>query len=206
MSRFLLAWVLITVFFGAAQASAFELSLVGATNFTSPSINFGGSTATGYTAKAAFGGGALLGFGLLPGLELELGGLYLGRHYTYPISSGMAEDSFNAIEVPILLRITALKYITIGGGGYYARPTGQETYTVTPTGGSGQATTSSALDTFKPDFGAVGSVQLRLPLNFAANFLIDGRYAYGLTNASKIAGETLKFREAQALFGLNFGF
>lgn len=191
---------------GIQEATAFELSVVGATNFANPAIDVGGVTATGYNAKPAFGGGVLVGFSMLPALEWEIGALYVGRHYKYPTSNGQAEDSYYSYEVPLIFRLTALQYINIGAGAYVAVPSGEDTYTLTPTGGTGTSTSQTASSSFKTDYGLVASLAVKIPLNMAVSFLIDGRYYYGVSNASKIAGETLKFRDAQALFGLNFEF
>jgi hypothetical protein len=85
-------------------------------------------------------------------------------------------------------------------------PRGQDTYTLTPSGATGTSSSSNAIDSFKPDAGVVGSVAIKIPFGIASSILVDGRYYYGLTNASKLAGENLKFRDTQVLFGLNLGF
>jgi hypothetical protein len=203
--RGLFAVIVLGIIVASSAAQAFEISVVGGGDLAKPSIESGGTSVTG-SSKAAFGGGFLVGFNLNFVTELEFGALYMGRHYTYPVASGTGEDSYSRYEIPVILRLNLLKYLTIGGGAYYSVPTGQSTYTLTPSGSSGSSTTSNAADNFKNDFGGVGSVSIKIPLNIATSLVLDGRYLYGLINTTKASAETIKTRDIEALIGFNFGF
>jgi hypothetical protein len=200
--RFLL-WALAL---SATSAQAFELSLVGGADLSKPSIQLNGVNTGGVSFKPSFGGGLLMGFESSAITEIQLGALYMNRDYKYPVASGTGEDSYARYEVPLLLRFTGLPILSVGAGVYYAVPVGTYTYTQTPLGGTSSSTTSNASDAFKNDFGAIGSVALKIPFNPWTSLLIDGRYEYGLFNITKTAGETFKTRDIEALAGFALGF
>jgi hypothetical protein len=192
------------VFLGSAQA--FDLSVVGGADFATPSVSLGGASQTGISAKAGFGGGLLVGFDLNPVTELEIGALYMGRHFTAPTSTGQEEDSYYSYEIPVVLRLIPLKYITFGLGLYYALPEGNDSQTATPTGGAATSSSPVSTSVFKSDLGGLGSLAVKFPLGIASSFLVDARYYYGFTNASQIAGTAVHYRDVQILAGIDFGF
>ncbi len=205
MKNFSRLFILLGIFFSCLQAQAFELSLVGGVNLATPSDQVNSSSSTG-TSKLAFGGGALLGFSMVPTVELEIGALYMGRHFTAAVPTGSEEDTYYSFEVPVIVRLIGLRYLTVGAGAYYAVPQGQDSYNLSPTSGSASSGSTTATSNFKNDLGAVASVGIKFPIGVASNFLIDGRYYYGLTNMSQNSNETLKARDLQILAGINFEF
>lgn len=178
-------------FLGACSAFGFDLSFVGGADFATPSVQQNGSNVGGYSDKAAFGGGMLLGLDLNLATELEIGALYMGRHFSFP----GGEHNYHSYEIPLVIRLIPLKYITFGVGPYYAVVTDQDSAAGVP------ATTH-----FQNDFGFLGSLAFKFPLSLATCFLVDTRYLYGVTNASRDSGTSLHYRDVQILAGLNFGF
>jgi hypothetical protein len=176
---------LIACLFTALPAHAMHFSVVGLADSSAlkDSSSGGGSVAIGDNARRGYGGGALLGFWLIPGIEFETGGLYLTRKYD---SSG---DIQHAVQVPLLLRLHLLRDFSVGAGGYGALAM--------------RSDSSSGLK--KQDYGALASVALRFPIALGTAIILDGRYALGLANVnnSSSAGKET-FRDIQALAGIQF--
>lgn len=184
------------------SAHAAHLSVVGLGNLSNPSVDpsnvtvQGVSATVGTSSKWGFGGGALLGFGLLPRIEFETGGLYITRHYdiTLTVLGTTTTDTYtqHAVQIPALLRLHLLRGLSVGAGGYMA------------------IGTQHIDDVKNQDLGLLFSAQLKIPVTLATGFILDGRYAMGLTDVNGNPGQTTpamteKYRDVQILAGLQFG-
>lgn len=183
-----------------------NVTAVGVGNYMGASASVLTSTMP-ITGKLTWGGGALFGFKLNPFLTLEAGGLFAPRKSSIDFSIldaslPSATKSYNAIQIPALLRVTAIPLLSFGAGMYYSVGMGSVTSEVTGSAPSTQTFAEARLKS--SDYGLVGSVAFRLPLAPMFGFVVDGRFNYGLANLATDAGVSLKAREAQVLAGLNF--
>jgi hypothetical protein len=192
-----------------ANASSFEMSLVGLMDSSSLNVSntpstlvVNGATVSGIStsssAKIGPGGGILFDSKLVPEFGFEFGALYITRKVEQTTSftfSGISSSQSSTttshyLEIPLLLRIWLSPYVSIGAGGYYAKGLGS----IDPSIKSS-------------DYGAVGSLGLHLPLGSSSSLLIDGRYNLGLKNVDNSGmGQTMKYRDLQIIAGLTFGF
>jgi hypothetical protein len=192
-----------------SQAQAASISLVGDVDSSNISLGNPGSSTT--SPKLGYGGGFLIDSMMTPGVGFEIGALYITRKTEldgFSVNGGAASNldvKTTAIQVPVLLRFHLLPMISIGLGGYWAYGIGN--VNSTDTSGNSLASGSYSTELIKQsDFGLLGSVGLRLPLGTGGvKLLIDGRYAYGLTDFNNGAyTTTAKYRDVQGLVGLSF--
>lgn len=174
------------LFLMGIQAQAASLSVVGAMN-----LNRAGGTFTSSGLSISWGNTTTFGFGLLlsgeanPFVNIEAGLLYLPRRYEEQI----VERSLDTLEVPVVLRFSALPVLSFAAGGYFAR-----------------VVNANATETFldQNDYGIVGSVAIRVPVAPTLGVLLDVRYLHGIANLDKRAPNELERRDFQILAGLNF--
>jgi len=216
--------------FIAQSAFALRLSVVGAGTFsklkndpeTASSNGTDFKTVSG-DSSLGLGGGALFGMWLSHSFELETGLLYISRiigSKTTAVISGTDvtinyKTTTRGWQVPLLLRYHFGSYLSLGGGGYYTMGSGKVKSEMT-TEALGISTTTSQEETYedadfkKKDMGVLASVALRIPLNPATAFLVDGRYLMGLNDVNADPNDTTpavkqKYQDIQALVGLQFG-
>lgn len=192
MNHFTFPLILAIALF-ASPAWAIKLSLVGGANLTTPELS---PANTNYEAKEAFGGGALLEFGMLPAVGLEFGALYLPRKFEYTVgASTLATSEFNTVQFPVILRATLGGILSLGVGGYYA---------YYPDAPDVRDSTNARLTHDNSDYGVATSVALYMPFSPISRFMIDGRYNIGVKDNLPGSRE-LKYNDLQVLVGLQFG-
>lgn len=96
-----------------AGAQAFDLSLVGTMNFESPNMKINGAPISP-SGSTGLGYGALVQFDVGEALALETGALVINRKYTLGVDS----LSFSRVQIPAVLRFTALPIVSFGAGPY----------------------------------------------------------------------------------------
>ena len=177
------------LYVGSAQAAHVNV-LAGLTR-ANPDTGIPSSSST------AVSFGATLDFAILPFFDVETGLMSVGVKYGY----GSTDVKTRAMEIPLLLRFTAIPLVDFGAGAYFQKYNG--TYSSTT---SGVETTgiSWAPGTKQNDFGAKVSARLLLPLAPFTHFIVDANYKLGLFNLAQVG--TFKTRELGVLVGLGFGF
>ncbi len=192
-------------------ASGLRYSIVGAGTLSKTDASNVPTTATvsGQTlsnisisakSKLGVGGGLLIDSSFSPKMSGEFGVLYITRKSDTTVNATIlavptttvTNNSLNYIQIPAVLRFWMGSMFSLGAGGYYAQ-------------GMGSKFSSSGVT--KSDYGAIGSVQFKLPMGNSASFLVDGRYNYGLKNVNNSSFSTmdLKYRDIQILAGVTFG-
>lgn len=187
-------------FLGVGEARAdMSVSAVGALNLTnfsvspaSPNLSIG----TGTT----FGFGALASTSFIPMFSLELGALYMPHKININDTNGnlISGESQTYLEVPLLLRFTALPIVSVGAGLYYAHTLGNETLSAPG------ATDQSVSNATSSDFGLEASVAAGFPIFPTISVMGDLRYLFGLTNQDSTGATTTHFRDIELLVGLTF--
>lgn len=187
-------------FLYASSNALASIAIVGA-------LDSGTETGNGIThslsAKLGFGGGVLIDHPLGEGAAFEFGALYLTRKFDDTTVGETATE--NMIQIPVLLRLHLVPMISIGAGGYWETGMGN----VTDVGDGTGATVSGSYNSVgakQSDLGLVGSLRLHFPMGPGVHFLVDGRYTYGLTNISNLAGGNVTYKDYQVLAGFSFGF
>lgn len=181
--RALAAIFILSSFVALPKAHASGIGVYGAFNLTGTS-----------SAPATYGGKFNLGFGafvrgdMIPGLDLEIGATVLKR--TYDTNPGTFD--FQTLEIPVMLRVTAIPVLTLGGGIYGAFKLGS----ITNNGG-----TPPALKGF--DFGLCLAGGVEFPLGPAGLFA-ELRYLFGLANLDD-GGGTFQTRNVQGIAGVRIG-
>ncbi|MGK5086364.1 outer membrane beta-barrel protein [Bdellovibrionota bacterium FG-2] len=194
----------------AQPAHALELGVVGGLNHTN-------STPTPATftfgAGNSYALGAFFDYGLATGIGMEIGAFLANRKLTASttltingVSQTFSGDmSYNTYQFPLLLRFTALPFLSFGAGGYYAMGTGNVTETV---GGVPLPVpaTFAEVGLKTSDYGLEGNARFRLPILPLFGLIVDARYLYGLADTSASPDVKLNTRDFQALAGIQFGF
>jgi hypothetical protein len=175
-----------------------QLSVVGAANFSTPSLNAGGVTIP-HTGRTVFGVGALASFPIFPLFRLETGVLYLPHGY----SQGAVDTTLKTFHVPVLVRLEPIPLISLGAGGYVGFATGQVS-TYDNIASRGQDYTYEQLNWGKTDFGFLISASLNLPVAPMTALFLDVRYLVGLKNIDNTIGDDLKMNGFVGLAGLKF--
>ena len=148
--------------------------------------------------KLGFGGGIGVEAMLGKMVSLEAGGAFIQRKSEIAGTT----TTFNFIEVPVLFRLWFGNIVNVGLGGYVGMGIGD----ISQSAGGVSGTTTYALAGLKTlDYGALGSVGFDIPMGSSAGIFVEGRYAYGLANASDVAGVTGKFNDMRAVAGFRFG-
>lgn len=146
--------------------------------------------------------GGLLDFKMFRTLFLETGGLYAVRGFKQLGETSPLEVTFNAIEIPLLLRYFFMPTVSVGMGAYFSHGLG--TYSLKTDAGTASAdysfTTYGA-----DDYGLVASLALRFKLVPLTSLIVDGRYLYGLQNISHDPSVSTSLRDLQVLTGIQFG-
>jgi hypothetical protein len=194
--------VLSLVFFSLTTANAADFGLLGGLTFSKPSVKVAGATDTTTSINGSTYG-AYLVFGLTRGLDFEVEGLYQTSKFTTAAiqSNPSYTTQLQSVTVPVLFRIDLTRYFNIGVGGYYSEGVGN---VQTNTGGI--VTPSSYADDglAKTDYGAVGSVQILLPISYRTALVLEGKYFYGIKNLDLTSSDEFKTRTLNAMAGLNF--
>ncbi len=218
--------LIIAMFSSSPSAQALHLSLVGSgtlskLNTTPSSYTSNGVTITNTkdSSSVGLGGGALLGIGLGSAFEIESGLIYVTRKgsVTFSILS-IAETltvTTHGWQVPVLLRYNPLPFLSFGAGGYAFLGMGKvKNHTTGELTNNGTAKESeqtySEADLKKNDFGLLFSAALRVPLSPFFSFLVDGRYALGMTDVNADPSDTTpalvqKYTDMQVLAGFRIG-
>lgn len=179
-----------------ASEAAVYAGLAGSVNMAK--LSGGGAS---YTSETAIGyGGAIFGFNLGKKTTLEFNALYSKRSYS---SSGTLVGTTTTLKVttkylefPVLVRFWPIKWLSLGAGGYYAKQTGSVDSELTA--GGRTTTGSGSWSGKKADYGVLGSVSL--VFGKMVCFYLDGRYYYGLANASS-GTTTVNWQGMQGLVG-----
>lgn len=187
------------------SAEAARLAVVGAANFSKPEMT---KSANNYqfTEKMTLGGGALLSFGSVVGLEF--GALYTPRKSEYTsVLGSKVEETYNLVQFPVLIRAYLGDFLSLGVGGYYGRYTGDVEYQTTFANGiqTNSTSTYAAANRAEDDYGAVASIGIYIPFSPLTRFVIDGRYLAGMKDQNKGTAEE-KFKDVLVLAGFQFGF
>ena len=220
MKRFMLA-VWVVVFFKAASASALEFSPVLGLglDMSSASTTVAG-TSYGTNTKTSVGGGVLLDSGLAPMVSLEVGVLYLPINHgltvniTSPLTlSAPSETSYNALQIPVLMKFTLLPLVSFGAGAYYSKGLGSvkvhsDAFTSAGLTFPASDTTESFADASlsDTDYGLMANAGMSFPFLPLMKFRADLNYLFGLKNINTTDTVTLKSRRILVTAGVSFGF
>jgi len=208
MSRLALVISVVLVSFNSAHA--FELKPV-------VGINLGSSKVSPEAASTTYGGrnglllGALMEVGLIPGLfALEFGALRVPYGSSAVTTSGASittvEASWSVIQLPLVLRMTALPIVSFGAGPYMGFALGQVSTTISGTGLTTTSSDSDLTSAAKTDFGALLSCAAKFPLLPLVDFLFDARLLVGFKNLTDAAGSSVKINHIQMMAGAAIGF
>jgi hypothetical protein len=198
LTRIVLFW-LCALSVVPSQASAFDLAAVGVLNFTGNSIT--PDPGAGSSGKLGIGFGALAELEWLPMTSIQLGLLYLTRKSEAGVGN---EISVKGLQIPLMVRISPIDFVSVGGGAFYTIGMGDVTAKNTVT----NAEASSSFETAgisKSDVGLVLGAALKFPLAPTLSLLADARYLLGLKDVSTSAALETKTHDFQVLLGLNFG-
>jgi len=223
--RFIATCLAVVALTSGANAWAVSVSAVGAANFYGKSVkglDIAPATLE-YSPKLAIGGGLLLEVPLSGQVALELGGLFLPRKFDGKFSIGSASNTReltgNSIHVPLVVRVNLGPNFSFGVGGYVNQLIGSadSSSTTSPATTTTTDTQSWTDEGFRlRDYGLVGSLRLRVPFTPSVAFILDGRYALGLSEgytddfssappAGAGTNASLKHTDIQGLVGLQFG-
>lgn len=187
------------VLMSMSPALASEVGILGGFNSFNPSV-----TNTSTTPKLGHTFGFMFQF--VPGpIDLELDVLYASKK----VEAGGATFTLNSIQFPLMVRLAPLPIISVGFGGYYQMGVGNVTTERNGVSASTDYNTTifyTTLGLKRNDYGAIGSVRLKLPLG-GANLIADLRYLYGLQDNLLPASSSasVKYRSLDALVGVSWG-
>lgn len=153
------------------------------------------NTTNPFTSKGRLGFGAFLRGDANYTANLEAGVNYTPR--TYGVGTANGTITLPTLEVPLMLRITALPILSFGIGGYYAYKIGDATAE------GAIPLVYSPLNFNSHDFGLVGAVGVQFPLGLLA-LLGEFRYMFGLSDLDPDPIGELKTRHFQFLAGVLF--
>ena len=192
----------------AANADVFSVSAVGALDMSK--VNYDPAVAgvtSGY--GTSYGFGALARMMVFPMFQGEVGAIYLNRKNSSTVTilgtPFSMDTSQKEIQIPVLLRFTALPMFSIGAGGFYSVAMGDPSVSISdPTlQAAVNATASSAV---KGNYGLAGSIAFNMPILPTVSVLVDGRYLYGLKNlAASTSTDKETTTDLQVLAGVTFG-
>lgn len=182
--------------FLAFNAQAFDLSIVGTANFESSRVsNLVGSVDA--SGKMGLGFGGLLDFEVGQTMVFETGALLINRKYQI----GNIHSSFSRIQLPAMIRITALPIIHFGAGAYMEFSMG-DVGVENATTGIKASSSYEFLNYDSTDFGVVASVGADIPVAPLMSMTVDLRYNLGLKDYDNSVAVTRKFSGLQILGGL----
>jgi hypothetical protein len=202
--------VLFGIFAASAAQAGARVNALGGITMANPSES-GVTPVSTYKAKSAMTYGATVDFDVNPMIAIETGILSVGGKIEITTSGVVDTAVTRAIEVPFLVRFTALPILDFGVGGYYQKF--NSTFELTDSAGT-KTTYNWNTDFFNKttDYGAKLSARLMLPLAPMIKFVVDANYKMGMANlndsslAGSTAGRTFKNREMAALAGISIGF
>lgn len=220
--------ILIVALIGLLSSKAFaifDIELVGGGNTATLNHTLG-TVPAGQTENDSASSGSGLEYGVFIELNdgiigLQSGALFLTRKSTVtanisipavPISGTVVQtNTINSIQIPLLIRLTPLPYISIGAGAAYNMPQGSVSEDITDPAKIDGGTTSKSqsyddASIQKGDFAAVGDFQIRVPLGPGAHLTLDGQYQKGLTDMNTSGKATDKMDLVLFMAGLGFGF
>jgi hypothetical protein len=131
-------------------------------------------------------------------ITFEMDAVYATRGFQQILNATTSEISFQAIQIPILLRYYIAPTLSLGVGGYAEWGSYQDNSPAGITTGSYSASNYDA-----EDYGALFSLAARIHVIYTVDFLIEGRYLYGLKNISHFANTSIYLRDYQLLFGVS---
>ena len=191
--------------FSVRTAKAVSITALAGVGQSSANVN----PTTGFTTgphAMTYGWGGLVEFKMFPKVYMELGGIYIPRGYQEKaVGISPVEYTMNTLQIPLVLRVYLLPSISVGMGAYYSHAFGSlHSYSVAlPAAVTDSAYGPGAYSA--DDYGAVGSVGLKIGFSkipFA--LIVQGRYLYSLNNISNF-GNTITMSEMQAFGGIRFG-
>ena len=160
------------------------------------------------SAKGALSYGASFEFGVVPMFGVEVGVLSVGKSNKIDTgATGSAVSTIRAIQIPVMLRFTALPILDFGIGGYYG--SSAKKYKISESTIAGVPDGSYDVDSAayeSSDFGARASLRAKFPVAPMIGILLDVNYSMGLKDLDKSSATTEKTREFALLAGASFGF
>jgi len=199
---------LLTVLFAIQPLSSQAgVTLLGGLNFAGPSYT-NASTAMAVEANSAVSFGVLFDQSFTPLFAVESGLLYSKEKSSVTSTGFAATLATTRLHIPIMLRMTALPFVSVGVGLYYENGMGDVTvdYTVPTTTSVTQSYSDSSLK--KEDYGMDFDVRFKMPLTPGLGLVLDGRYQLGLMQRSTdtALGSSYKSKNITALAGVQLGF
>ena len=201
---------------GNTSAQAFSLAVVGIDSITSQRVSSSSFSVSGVSVTSAsqadsgLGFGALAGISVAPFIEFETGGLYVSRKYKSVLTTlgtpTTNSYSQHALEIPLLLRVNLIPFVSVGAGAYYAIGMGDVS------DNNGTKTTTGSYSSFglkSNDLGLQVSAAVHFPIMIATSLILDARYSYGLTDVNNNPSQTtpaitIKYCAIDVLLGLQF--
>ena len=186
----------------ATPAHAVRISLVGAGNYSTPET----TPSSDFNPKPAFGGGALLEFGIIPAIGIETGAIWVPRKYEVNnFGYGWTAEQ-TMVQVPLVLRARIGNVLSLGVGGYYAKYTGDIEYQNTRIAAVRPVQIPyGAAALSDDDYGVVTSLAFYSSFGPLARLVFDARYIIGMKDNDLFPGYEKKFKDVQLLLGLQIG-
>jgi hypothetical protein len=191
-----------TLLLRVGDAFAFGVTGYGLLNITPESMTPDASSIsainTVYDSQAGsrFGLGVLIDSALTANFAIESGILYLPSAETTLFLGGPTEHSWKTVQIPLALRFTGLKPLSIGAGPYFEQFLGDGTNVGT------QGVLSQNWG-----YGILFGAQARIPMTTKLDFVADARYELGLTNYALFPGYTTeKFNHFLMMAGIRSDF
>lgn len=179
----------------AASPAFAQLGVVGTATFSGSSAQDRNalSTANPFSSKTKLGFGAFLRGDANLIANLEAGVFYTPRSYTVGPNSSI---NLPTLEIPLLLRITAIPLLSFAVGGYYAYKIGDATAE-----GTAIPLLYTPLNFNSHDFGLCAAAGFQFPLGPIA-LMAEARFLFGLADLDPDPIGTLKTRNLQLLAGV----
>ncbi len=178
-----------------------SVSAVGTLDFSNASISTAAANVN-TSLGTSVGFGFLASTSVIPMFSLELGALYVPRKVNINDSNGNNLSTTKApyLEIPLLLRFTALPIVSIGAGPYYAHSAGSLTVSAPNVADTSPSFSDQGVAT--SDFGVEASVAASFPILPMLSVMGDLRYLWGLTNLDSSGVTTNHARDVEFLVGL----
>ncbi|HUP56871.1 MAG TPA: outer membrane beta-barrel protein [Bdellovibrionota bacterium] len=191
----------------ASSARADRVTLLWLQNRSSPSTGSG----TVYEAVSASSVGVGYSRSLELAAEIETGLYFLPRNFASTGAGLTGSTSGAFLQVPLAVRLWMNRYVSLLGGFYGAYGLG--TLRNTSDFGGGPISSDIGYSAFglkRFDLGLLAGLGIDIPIVENVGIAIDGRYGFGLTNASAdISGfsstSSWKHRDLTILLGLRLG-
>ena len=183
------------------------ITLLGGLNFASPSYTNAVSPIT-TTTNSAVSFGVLFDKSFTPLFAIESGLLYNNENVGATSTGFAGSIKMKRLHIPLMLRMTALPFVSVGAGLYYENGTGDVTvdYTLPTTTSLTQSYSAASLK--KEDYGMDFDVRFKMPLTPGLGLVLDCRYQLGLMQRSTdtALGSSYKSKNITALAGVQLGF